>query len=134
MSIKQILGAVLNMIFRLTISCIIVMLVYRLAMYSYHFGYMVFAEAAKEPSPGRDVSVTIESDDDLMEIGELLERRGLISDAKIFFVQAYLLEYKDKIVPGVYKLNTSMKAEEMMSIMATVAEESEGESEEKETE
>ncbi len=129
MSIKQVLGAVLNMIFRLSISCIVVVLIYRMAMYAYHFGYMVFADAAMDVSPGRDVSVTVETDDDIMDIGETLERRGLISDAKIFWVQAYLLEYKDKLLPGVYDLNTSMKTDEMLEILANSREETTDEEE-----
>lgn len=133
MSLKQVLVAILNMIFRLSVSCVAVLLIYRAAMYSYHFGYMVFADAAMEVSPGRDVSVTVETDDQIMDIGETLERRGLISDAKIFFVQAYLLEYKDKLLPGVYTLNTSMKPEEMLEIMAATAEEND-DVEEEETE
>ncbi len=123
MSVKQVLGAILNMVFRLSIACIVVVLVYRAAMYSYHFGYMVFADAAKEASPGRDVNIVVETGDDVMDIGETLERRGLISDAKIFVVQAILLEYKDKIIPGEYTLNTSMKADEMIQLMAGVASE-----------
>lgn len=127
MSIKQVLLAILNMIFRLSISVIVVVLVYRAAMYAYHFGYMVFADATMEVSPGRDVSITVETDDDIMDIGETLERRGLISDAKIFLVQAVLLEYKDNLLPGVYTLNTSMTSEEMLEVMAAVAEEETGE-------
>lgn len=123
MSLKQVFIALLNMIFRLTISCIVVVAVYRAAMYSYHFGYMVFADATMEVSPGRDVSVTIEMDDEIMDIGETLERRGLISDAKIFLVQAILLEYKDQIVPGEYTLNTSMTTEQMLEVLAQAAEE-----------
>lgn len=123
MSLKQVLTALLNMIFRLTISCAVVVLIYRAAMYSYHFGYMVFADATMEVSPGRDVSITVEMDDEIMDIGETLERRGLISDAKIFWVQAFLLEYNDKLVPGVYTLNTSMTPEEMLEVMAATAEE-----------
>ncbi|MBQ8527114.1 MAG: endolytic transglycosylase MltG [Lachnospiraceae bacterium] len=133
MSLKQVLAAILNMVFRLTISILVVMLIYRAAMYSYHFGYMVFADAAMEVSPGRDISITVETDDDILDVGNTLERRGLISDAKIFLVQAYLLEYKDKILPGVYSLNTSMKSEEMLEIMASAAEKPDEESEEEET-
>lgn len=129
MSLKQVLAAILNMIFRLTISCVVVVLVYRAAMYSYHFGYMVFADAAMEASPGRDVTITVEADDDVLDIGEVLERRGLISDAKIFLVQAYLLEYNDKLLPGMYSLNTSMKSEEMLEIMTQTGEDGSGEEE-----
>lgn len=123
MSLKQVFIALLNMIFRLAISCVVVVAVYRAAMYSYHFGYMVFADATMEVAPGRDVSVVVEMDDEIMDIGETLERRGLISDAKIFFVQALLLEYKDEIAPGEYTLNTSMTPEQMLEVLASATEE-----------
>lgn len=121
MSLKQVLIALLSMIVRLVISCAVVVLIYRGAMYAYHFGYMVFSDATMEVSPGRDVSVTVETDDDLKDIGEMLERRGLISDSNIFRVQAILLEYKDSLIPGVYTLNTSMTSEKMLEIMSATA-------------
>lgn len=130
MSLKQVLIALLSMIVRLVISCAVVVLIYRGAMYAYHFGYMVFSDATMEVSPGRDVSVTVETDDDLKDIGEMLERRGLISDSNIFRVQAILLEYKDSLIPGVYTLNTSMTSEKMLEIMSATA--SEAPKEEKE--
>ena len=130
MSLKQVLIALLNMIVRLVISCAVVILIYRGAMYAYHFGYMVFSDATMEVSPGRDVSVTVETDDDLKDIGEMLERRGLISDSNIFLVQAMLLEYKDSLIPGVYTLNTSMTSEKMLEIMSATASDSSKEEEE----
>lgn len=122
MSVKQVTGAVLNMIFRLSLSCIIVVIIYRLAMYSYHFGYMVFTDAAREPSPGRDITISVNEEEGVYDIGKTLEKRGLISDAKIFYVQALLLEYKDKLNPGTYTLNTSMKPEEMLEAMSATGE------------
>lgn len=131
MKVKQVLLAVLNIIFRLSLSCIIVVIIYEMAMYAYNFGYMVFADAAVEASPGRDITITVEMGDDVRDIGATLENRGLIADANIFWVQAYLLDYKDKMQPGEYTLNTSMKADEMMLILsASVTEDEEGESEE----
>jgi len=117
-SAKQVLGAILNMIFRLSIACIVVVLVYRAGMYAYHFGYMVFSEGSAEVAPGRDVMVTVMEGESLSDVGETLERRGLVKDSNIFLVQGILLEYKDKIMPGEYKLNTSMTSEEMMVIMS----------------
>lgn len=124
--------AILDTVIRLSLSCIIVVIIYRMAMYSYHFGYMVFADATMEAAPGRDISVTVEMGDDVKDIGETLQNRGLISDANIFLVQAYLLDYKDTMKPGTYTLNTSMKSDEMMKILSAVEEETEeGETEEK---
>ena len=125
MKLNQVLGAVLNMLFRLAISCIVVVMVYRLAMYSYHFGYMVFGDAAKELSPGRDITIAVELEDSALDIGKTLEKRGLIDDARVFYVQELLSEYHKKLQPGIYTLNTSMKASEMMAVMAESSEETE---------
>lgn len=125
MKMNQVFGAVLNMVVRLAVSCIVVVLVYRLAMYSYHFGYMIFSDAAKELSPGRDITVAVEPEDSVMDIGKTLEKRGLIDDARVFYVQELLSEYHKKLKPGIYTLNTSMKASEMMAAMAENSEETE---------
>ena len=116
--VKKIIIGFLNMVFRFSVLALVVVGVYRLAMYSYHFGYMVFADASKEPSPGRDVVITAENTENVMELGRLLETRGLIEDRKIFLVQERLSEYHGKMVPGTYTLNTSMKAADMIEIMA----------------
>lgn len=118
MRVKQVIGAIINMLFRLSISCLVIIAVYRIAMYSYHFGYMVFNDAAKEISPGRDITISVELDDSVMEISQTLESRGLIEDARIFYVQERLSEYHGDIQPGVYTLNTSMKASELIAAMA----------------
>lgn len=118
MSLKKIVVAILNAVIRLSISCVVVVAVYRLAMYSYHFGFMVFNDAAKETSPGRDITISVEMDDNVMKIGQTLASRGLIEDARIFYVQERLSEYHEKIEPGVYTLNTSMRPSELIATMA----------------
>lgn len=127
MRMKQVVGAIVNMLFRLGVSCLVVVAVYRAAMYSYHFGYMVFNDAAKEISPGRDITISIEMDDSVMKIGETLASRGLVEDAKIFYVQERLSEYHGDIQPGVYTLNTSMKPSELIAVMAAKDESLNGE-------
>jgi len=124
MKAKQVTGAVFNMIFRLVLSIIIILVVYRLAMYSYHLGYMVFADVAKEAEPGRDST---------MDVAKTLENRGLIDDARVFFLQEMLSEYRGKIQPGVYTLNTSMTAEKMLAEMAANAPSDDKESEDAQT-
>ena len=116
--VKKILLSILNFIVRLSLAALIAVLVYRLAMYSYHFGYMVFADASVEPIPGRDIVLTVDSTEDVMDLGRLLKARGLITDEKIFFVQERLSDYHGKLMPGTYTLNTSMKVEEMLETMA----------------
>ena len=52
-----------------------------------------------------------------MEIGQILEEKGLIRDAKIFYIQETLSEYHGYLAPGIYELNTSMTIEEMINTM-----------------
>ena len=42
----------------------------------------------------------------------------MIEDAKVFYAQEFLSENKGKLKAGVYVLNTSMRAREMMAMMA----------------
>ena len=116
--LKNIVLGILNLTFRVSVTALAVVLVYRFAMYSYHFGYMVFADAAKEPEPGRDIVITVENTEDVLEVGKILQNRGIIEDAKIFFVQERLSDYHGKMMPGTYTLNTSMKAGQILEIMA----------------
>ena len=52
------------------------------------------------------------------EIGQLLEDKGLVKDGNLFYLQLKLSAYSKKLVPGIYTLNTSMTAKEMMVVMA----------------
>lgn len=93
---------------------------------AYSFGYRVFAEETVSDPPGKKVAVTIEDGISASELGELLEKKGLIKDARIFWVQMKLSKYKDKLKAGNYILNTSQTSEEMLKSM-TGEEESESE-------
>lgn len=133
-TLKNVVLGILNILIRVSIACLVVLYVYRFAMASYHFGYMIFTDSAKEVTPGRDITVSVELDDSVMDIGKTLEQRGVIDDAKLFFVQEYLSEYHKKILPGTYTLNTSMKPSEMLQLMATNPDKDEDEDEDENAE
>lgn len=130
MELKQIAGAILSTMIRLTITIVVIYFIYNVGIESYNFGYRVFADVAMEISPGRDKEVTIVEGKSVMEIGEILEEAGLIKDAKIFFVQELLSEYHGEMKPGIYTLNTSMSGTELMAAMSGTGEEEEDEKEE----
>lgn len=115
--LKKFVFGLFNFMFRASIAALVVVCVYRLAMYSYHFGYMVFADAAKEPSPGRDIVVTLENTEDVLDLGRILKSRGVIDDEKIFYVQERLSDYHKKLVPGTYTFNTAMAPSEIFAMM-----------------
>lgn len=115
---KQIVAAVVGTIFKITVAGVIIMLIYRFSMTAYDFGYRIFADMPFAATPGEEVSVAIVEGKSAMDIGEILKSEGLIADAKLFYAQELLSEYHGKLQPGIYVLNTSMKAKEMMSVMA----------------
>ena len=53
-----------------------------------------------------------------------LKEKGLVEDAKLFFVQLKVSAYSGKLHSGVYTLNTSMTARDMMVLMAAKPEKS----------
>ena len=129
MEFKQVIGAILSAIIRITIVIAVIYFVYQVGIRSYNFGYRVFADVAVEISPGRDKTVSVTKGKSVMEIGKMLVDAGLIADEKVFFVQELLSEYHGKIKPGVYVLNTSMTGTEMLAVLSDTAEDEEEEGE-----
>lgn len=117
MDIKQLLGAITAMIARIAIAAVVIIVVFKLAVGAYDFGFQVFADIPKDEGDGRTVSVVISADQDSKDVGKLLENKGLIDNANVFYVQEMLSEYKGQIKPGTYELNTAMSVEEMLEIM-----------------
>lgn len=118
MNTKQMILAVLGMICRVAVAVLVIVVVYKGAVTAYDYGYRVFQEPPVAEKPGTDISVEITVGKSVLQIGEILEDKGLIRDAKLFYVQNLLSHYKDKLRAGTYTLNTSMTMEEMMEVMS----------------
>ena len=135
MNIKSIALGFMGFIVRASILAVLILVIFRTGQKAYEFGFRIFTEEAMSPAPGRDVAVTIVQGDSTMDVGEMLEEKGLIRDSKLFYVQKKCSVYDDDIKPGFYTLNTSMTAEDMFAIIAGRKDEGkEGESEDEESE
>ena len=106
----------------------------KIGTYCYDFGYRVFTEPAVDAEPGREVMVQISEDMSDMDIAKELAEKGLVEDAKLFYVQLKASAYSGKLKTGVYTLNTSMTARDMMVVMAAKQEETSAEGTETGTE
>ena len=127
MNTKQMVTSIAGVVLKLALSIAVVVLIYKGAAMAYDYGYRIFQEPPVAEAPGYDIEVQITMGKGAKEIGELLEQKGLIRDANLFYVQNLLSHYKGELNPGVYTLNTSMTMQEMMEVMsADVAEESTG--------
>lgn len=116
--IKDIVLSVFSIAVKVIIVIIAAMFIYKYALIAFDYGHRIFSEEPMATGEGRKVTVTIGSDMDVNDIGQLLENKGLIRDAKLFVLQERLSECHDKIQPGEYELTTAMTAEEMMVIMS----------------
>ncbi|MBO5082871.1 MAG: endolytic transglycosylase MltG [Lachnospiraceae bacterium] len=122
---KKMIWGVVKGIFKIAVTLAIVILIYNLGLKAYDFGYRIFAEESVELGTGRTVSVSIVEGKSVSEIGDILEEKGLIRDAKLFYFQEMFSEYKGELKPGVYELSTGMTPYEMMEIMSASDEEEE---------
>lgn len=122
--------SIISVVVNILIALVVIIVIYAGAMSCYDFGYRIFTDTPMSLEPGRDVTVIINEGNSTRQIGALLKENGLIKDATVFVVQEKLSEYSGEIKPGVYVLNTSMTAEEMIAVMSgNMAEDQEKESE-----
>ncbi len=129
-NIKRIIFGFINLTVRLCILAAVCVIIKRVCVLSYEYGYRVFSEAPVTEGEGVDKVIEIPMGSSAMEIGEILQESGLIRDRKLFFMQELLSSYRGDLKPGNYTLNTSMTAEEMMKVMSGEAEKEEEEEEE----
>ncbi len=128
MSARKIIMKIVSISFSVLVLIVLVFALYRMGQAAYDFGYRVFTEqAVSAPDEGKDKSVSVRSEMSAMELGELLKKKGLIRDARLFVLQLKLSAYADKIKEGTYILSTSMTAQEMMQAMSAEAEHTETE-------
>ena len=103
---------------RLALLILVVVGIFKVGEYAYTYCYSVVSDTAAEEEPGRDVSVSVTSDMSAGKVAKLLERKGLVKSADVFKIQMKVTGYEDKIQPGKYVLNTSMRPRAMLKILA----------------
>ena len=103
---------------RLALLILVVVGIFKVGEYAYTYCYSVVSDTAAEEEPGRDVSVSVTSDMSAGKVAKLLERKGLVKSADVFKIQMKVTGYEDKIQPGKYVLDTSMRPREMLKILA----------------
>lgn len=103
---------------RLALLILVVVGIFKVGEYAYTYCYSVVSDTAAEEEPGRDVSVSVTSDMSAGKVAKLLEQKGLVKSADVFKIQMKVTGYEDKIQPGKYVLNTSMRPREMLKILA----------------
>lgn len=118
MQVGRIVGDIVLFILKAVIVAAIVVGLYHLGGYAYEFGYQLYCGQGMTASPGKDVVVVVSEGETVKEVGEMLQRQGLIKDSMVFVVQEKLSKYSGQMQAGNYVLNTSQNAEEMLAILS----------------
>ena len=111
MNLNKVVFRFVSISFSILVILLVLIGFVKIGTYCYDFGYRVFTEAPVDAEPGRDVIVQISDDMSDMDIAKELKEKGLVENAKLFFVQLKVSAYSGRLHSGVYTLNTSMAAE-----------------------
>lgn len=87
---------------------------------AYSFGYLIFYQEpeADTQAEGQDVTVIVHEEDTVYDVGVTLQEKGLIERPVVFWAQEKLSDYRGKIKPGTYLLNTHENVDEMLAILS----------------
>ena len=115
---KQVARSLAAAVIKLAVAVLVVLLVYKIAVSAYTFGFRIFAEKPMTEGEGITVTVVYSETDSIKDLGQKLYDQGLIRDTKLFYFQEMFSDYHGIEQPGVYQLNTSMTVEEMLEVIA----------------
>ena len=122
MNLNKVVFRFVSISFSILVILLVLIGFVKIGTYCYDFGYRVFTEAPVDAEPGRDVVVQISDDMSDMDIAKELKEKGLVENAKLFFVQLKVSAYSGRLHS--YTLNTSMTTRDMMVLMAAEPEQS----------
>lgn len=108
--------------FKIALYVCIVVLIIWLGRLSYQSGHDIFDQQPMSPGEGQEITVVVKEDDSVYAIAKTLESKGLVEDAKVFWVQEKLSNYKGQMKPGTYLLSTAYEPSRLLAIMAGDAE------------
>lgn len=118
MNTKQIVTGLARGVVKVAVAAIVIFLIYKYAVRFYDFGKNVFGAPAMEEGEGTEVTVAIVEGKSVKEIGRILQDKGLIKDARLFYFQELLSGEHGKLKPGIYTLNTNMTPKEIIQTLA----------------
>ena len=108
--------------FKIALYVCIVVLIIWLGRLSYQSGHDIFDQQPMSPREGQEITVVVKEDDSVYDIAKTLESKGLVEDAKVFWIQEKLSNYKGQMKPGTYLLSTAYEPSRLLAIMAGDAE------------
>ena len=117
-SALRIVQIVLQVTFNIFFYMVVFLLVIRLSGAVYDFSYQIFGDVTVEEVPGHKVTFEVEKGESVLSLGRRLGEERLVVNPYSFAVRAKLTVGKrHPILPGTYKLNTSMTYDEILAVL-----------------
>lgn len=118
MSVNKVVFTVISVAIRCIVGLAIIFVMVQGGRKAYAFGRDIFLdEPLTTEENAREITVTIPEGATAREIGDILERKNLIRDSNVFYIQSLCVDEGKRLKGGRYDLNTAMSAEEMMQVI-----------------
>lgn len=111
----KVISTILKILLNILFYSIVIILLVKISGMAHDFGYQVFGKVTASEAPGHDTTIEIKKGESTMNIAGKLEVNGVIVNKYSFFLKAKLRNYN--LMPGTYKLNTSMTYDEIFNIL-----------------
>ncbi len=117
MKILRVFLVMLDIVAKVVLTMLAVSFIIRGVHAAYDWSVQIFDQRPFVVDDTHTVTVAIYDTDSVLEVGKKLEDAGLISDARLFWIQERLSIYHDMIAGGSYELSPSMTPDAMIEIM-----------------
>lgn len=117
MNLKKISENFFSFSIRTVVWVLLIIALVVFASRGFIFGQQVFSSKGMDNEPGRDVTVTINKSDSLMDVANKLVDEGVVEDKWVYYVQSLI--YEGKYIEGEYIINTSKCGEDIVEQLST---------------
>ncbi len=118
-TILGILSFIFNTCFSIALFALTAYLIYTFSIDGFNFGKKIMSKDKIE-SPATEVVVKIEDGASIAEVSKILEKEGLIKNAYLYQLEAFLKGINDDYIGGEFTLNTNMDSNELNQALRTV--------------
>ncbi len=127
----KIASLVMRLLLNILFYILIVILVVNVSKLAFDFTYQLYGPVTVDKAPGNDIIVQIKKGDKTMDVASKLELNLLIKNKYAFYLKTKL--QNSVIMPGIYKLNSSMTYEDILKVITDYSQTDSGTDHEKGT-
>ena len=117
-TVLKYLRMVFSILFSILFYAVVAVGIGAISTRAYDFTYAIFGSQVMEAKPGHDVEFTIKKGETTSEVAGQLELSRLVANRQTFYIRAKLTsDESNPIMPGTYRLNTSMNYQEILDVI-----------------